>query len=78
MDDLRYHFKYENIREISFNDFDNAFELLKKRHAEMEITLQDAKTNRNKYKSNLNDIQTGKFKNILNEQKRELHKINKP
>ena len=30
MDDLRYHFKYENIREISCNDFDNAFELLKK------------------------------------------------
>ena len=44
----------------------------------MKITLKDAKINRNKYKSNLNGRQTGKSKNMSNEQKkRELHKINK-
>ena len=67
--------KRKNIREISFYDFDNVFVLLKKIR-DGKIKLQLAKINQNTYKSNLNDVETGKPKSRSIEQKSEIQNIN--
>ena len=52
--DLMYHFKIKNVREKSFDDFDNAFRFFRKKKRNGNIMLKKSKKNQDEYKLNLN------------------------
>ena len=54
-DDLTYHSKDRNVREISFYDFNNVISLFKKIRDGNNMMLENAKLSQNKFSSDLNE-----------------------